>query len=94
MLGSESGILLEATRVLFSTDLHAVDSNVPPLIWRDDLYLGVEKKSLRIGWFDDDKLFTSTPGVKRAVAIAVRVLKVSCKSIGDTNKIYTCIISN
>ena len=77
-MGKESGILLEATKSLFMRDLNELDSNVPPILWRDDLYLGSVKKTLRVGWFDEDEVFCATPGVKRAIAIAVQVIKVSC----------------
>lgn len=75
VMGRDVPIVVEATRAIFSGEMALLDSEVPPVPWREALFTGQTKKSLRIGWYDTDGLFPVTPGIKRAVSEAAAAMK-------------------
>ena len=83
-MGIDTQIVVEATKALLSLDLNQYEADVPPIPWRENLFTGsikkplrAAKKTLRIGWYDDNGVFEATPGVKRSIAESVAYLKAS-----------------
>jgi fatty acid amide hydrolase len=65
--------LVLAMRVLAAPGQERFDSAVPPVPWREPGEVDVA--GLRIGTYDDDGFFPSSPAVRRAVAESARALR-------------------
>ncbi len=65
--------LILAMRVLAAPGQERFDAAVPPVPWREPSDVNVA--SLRIGTYDDDGCFPSSPAVKRAVAESAAALR-------------------
>ena len=85
-MGPDAAIVVEATKALISGNINQYDAEVPPIPWREEIF--TSKKRLRIGYYEDTKLITPTPVVKRAMKEAVAILEVRFRNLKDIQSCY------
>jgi fatty acid amide hydrolase len=65
--------LVLAMEVLAAPGQQALDPRIPPVPWSEP---ADDSSQLRVGWFDDNRYFTPSPAIRRAVREAARSLAV------------------
>lgn len=88
-----------AMSVLAAPGQEAIDPAVPPVPWRDPAEVSV--RGLRVGFYTDDRFFTPSPALRRAVREAADALQAQGAAVGEFTppdvaeaaRLYTGILS-
>ncbi|CAH8483208.1 unnamed protein product [Schistosoma turkestanicum] len=77
-MGRRVDDLAKLMRTLLTTKMFQMDPSVPPLLFNDMIYEGVDKPKLKIGYYvnlEDPSIMTSVPCVRRIVNESVDILR-------------------